>query len=99
MQIECKAKRFASDLESFTLLRALACVSRSHTCRARGVFCEVHAPAKDDCTFFAPAGANSARLFQPKRHDEWFPCASISGLPLDREFDWEVKQRQIGDYD
>ncbi len=48
MQIECKAKRFASDLESFTLLRALASVSRSHTCRASGVFCEVHAPAKDD---------------------------------------------------
>ena len=39
-----------------TLLRALACdaklvlqgVRRSHTCRARSVFCEVHAPAKHD---------------------------------------------------
>ena len=45
--------------------RALACGRRSHTCGARRVFCEVHAPAKNDPMAFAAAAAKEFTLFKP----------------------------------
>ena len=43
-----------------SLLRALACGGRSHTCRLRSVFSEVHAPGKNGFElFFALRGEKS----------------------------------------
>ena len=43
-KLSTKPKGFAGR-RGCSLLRALACGRRSHTCRLSGVFCEVHAPA------------------------------------------------------
>ena len=49
-RLSTKPKGFA-DRRGFSLLRALACGRRSHTCRLQSVFSEVHAPGKHGLNF------------------------------------------------
>ena len=42
----------------------LPMADNSHTCRPRSIFSDVHAAGENDCTLFAPPGANSVRLFR-----------------------------------